>query len=140
MRVADVMTENPVTTAPSVLAGDAAEMLREASIRHLPVVEGEVLVGMLSDRDVRSLVAPRLLDGDALEQLKARYESPVSELMAVDPVTVHPEMDLGECIDAMLEHEVGALPVVDPSAGRLRGIVSYVDLLRAFRSTPAARG
>ena len=138
MRVADVMTAAPLTTAPNALAGDAAEILRTSSIRHLPVVEGGVLVGMLSDRDVRGLVAPRNLDADGLALLRAQFASPVSELMAVAPVTVHPEMDLSECIDAMLEHEGGALPVVEASAGRLAGSVSYVDLLRAFRDTPAA--
>ena len=133
MLVRDVMSEKPVVVHATASVGDAAELLAEHTIRHLPVVEGDTLVGMLSDRDLRSLVAPRLVDESALTDLKARYDSPVSELMSPDVETVDPETELGETIDKMLDLKVGALPVVDPHTGNLQGIVSYVDLLRALR-------
>ena len=53
--------------------------------------------------------------------------------MSPDVTTVHPETDLSESIDRMLDLKVGALPVVGPGTGKLQGIVSYVDLLRALR-------
>ncbi len=133
MQVRDIMTKNPIVTSPSATLGDATETLMQHSFRHLPVVEGGALVGMLSDRDLRGLVRPRLIDSAALDQLKARYDSPVSEVMATDVETAFPENEISETIDKMLENEVGALPVVDPATGELQGIVSYVDILRAVR-------
>jgi len=133
MIVRDVMTENPLFTRPETKLGEAADLLAEREIRHLPVVENDALVGMLSDRDVRALIAPKLVDDAALDELKARYDSQVSEVMVPDVVTLHPETELGESIDVMLDQKVGALPVVDPGTGQLLGIVSYVDLLRAVR-------
>jgi acetoin utilization protein AcuB len=53
--------------------------------------------------------------------------------MTSDVITVHPESDASEAIDLMIEHRVGALPVVEPDSTKLVGIVSYVDALRAAR-------
>ncbi len=133
MNAQDVMSDNPNTIREDASIGEAVEVLVAAEFRHLPVVRGTELVGMLSDRDVRSLVTPRLMDVGALEELKARYDDPVAELMNQDVVKVYPETDLGEVIDRMLEEKVGALPVVDADTGDLVGIVSYVDVLRALR-------
>ncbi|MEM9072284.1 MAG: CBS domain-containing protein [Myxococcota bacterium] len=132
MRVRDVMTTKPQVTTPSTTLGDAAEQMAEGGFRHLPVVEGGALVGMVSERDLRSLILPRLIDRQALEEIRARYDAPVSELMVPDVETVDPETSIRESAARLLEAKVGALPVVDPSTGQLEGIVSYVDLLRAL--------
>jgi CBS domain-containing protein len=131
--VQDVMSEYPESIRDDASVAEAVEVLATASFRHLPVVRGRELVGMLSDRDVRSLLAPRLIDVDALEALRARYDEKVSELMTGDVVRVYPDTDLGEVIDKMLDEKVGAMPVVDPDTGDLLGIVSYVDVLRGLR-------
>jgi acetoin utilization protein AcuB len=129
----DVMSENPLSIREDASIGEAVEVLLEADFRHLPVVRGNELVGMLSDRDVRALITPRLFDTAALDELKARYDDRVSELMSAGVVKVYPETDLGEVIDRMLDEKVGAVPVVDPDTGELVGIVSYVDVLRVMR-------
>ncbi len=133
MHVRDAMSDNPLVVRPEASLGDAAEIMLERGFRHLPVVEGGALVGMLSDRDLRSLIAPRLADAEALDALRARYETPVSEVMVPDVEAIDPESSLGEAIDRLLEAKVGALPVVDPGTGELLGILSYVDVLRALR-------
>ena len=133
MLVCDAMTTNPIVIHPAASLGDAAETMFERGFRHLPVVEGGALVGMLSDRDLRSLIAPRLADAEAPDALRARYDAPVSEVMVPDVESIDPESSLGEAIDRLLEAKVGALPVVEPGTGELRGILSYVDVLRALR-------
>ena len=131
--VRDVMSKNPIVIDAEAPLGDAFDLLQANEIRHLPVVRGGALVGMVSDRDLRTLV-PRIVDRQTLDELKARYDAPISSVMATDVETLHPEQDLDESIDVLLEYKVGALPVVDPTTKAVKGILSYVDVLRALRS------
>lgn len=128
MIVRDVMTLTPqVAEVTDRLRNIQAKFL-ELDVRHLPVVDRGKLVGIVSERDLPSEVinpgAPA--GGD-------RGDRPVSHFMSSDVLSVDPESDLGEAIDLMLEHRIGALPVVEPDGERLVGIVSYVDVLREVR-------
>lgn len=134
MIVRDVMTENPRVVSPMTTVGDVAEVFRDLEIRHLPVVEGETLVGIVSDRDLKSVLMPRLVDQEAIDQLRARFDAPIASLMTSDVVSVNAEAELGEVAELMIEHKIGAVPVVDAGDGHLEGIVSYVDVLRAVQS------
>lgn len=127
MVVQEIMSENPIAIEANQTVREAMNRLLSEDIRHLPVLDNGLLVGMLSDRDVRS-IASATLSGEVSDQLAA----PVSDLMTSDPITVDPEADVGEVIDLMIEHKVGALPVV--AEDRLVGIVSYVDVLRYAKS------
>jgi acetoin utilization protein AcuB len=55
--------------------------------------------------------------------------------MSADVVAVGPEAELGAIVDLLIEHRVGAVPVVKPESGELIGIVSYVDVLAALRDS-----
>ena len=125
--VQEIMTRNPYAIEADQPVRAAMQRLISEDIRHLPVLDHGTLVGMLSDRDVRSIAAATLT-GEVGDQLSA----PVSELMTSDPISVDPEADIGEVIDLMIENKVGALPVV--AEDRLIGIVSYVDVLRYAKS------
>jgi acetoin utilization protein AcuB len=131
MNASEIMT----TTVTSVRATDtvakAMELLGNLEVRHLPVLDGGELVGMLSDRDVRDIGLNRIADLDASERLKALRRTRVSDLMSANVLSVEPSTDLRELIDMMVEEKVGAVPVVDQHTGALVGIVSYVDVLRA---------
>jgi len=123
MVVQEIMTRNPHAIEADQPVRAAMQRLISEDIRHLPVLDNGTLVGMLSDRDIRSIAAATLT-GELGDQLSA----PVSELMTSDPISVDPEAEIGEVIDLMIEHKVGALPVV--AEDKLVGIVSYVDVLR----------
>lgn len=133
----DLMSENPTTIQESAAVGAVIEIFQEQGFRHLPVLRGSELVGMLSDRDLRSLMVPKLVDDAGLTELQARYSATVSELVSRDVVKVNPDADAGDIIDLMLEYKVGAVPVVDEGSGDLLGIVSYVDILREGRDALA---
>ena len=130
----DIMTENPVTIRATNTVADTCEVLQDMEIRHLPVVQGTELVGIISDRDLRSVHMPRLVDEETLQNAKERYHAPISSLMSPDVVRVFPDSNVEEIIELMLEHKVGAVPVVDAGTGDLLGIVSYVDILRSMHS------
>jgi acetoin utilization protein AcuB len=133
MLVQEVMTRRPYVASTRDSIRKVIEKLAEADVRHLPVLEDGSLVGIVSDRDLREVV-PSALDVVERPHESARILArPVSELMSTDVVAVTPEDDLVEAIDLMLEHRIGAVPVVDDGSAELIGIVSYVDALRAAR-------
>ncbi|MCC7535459.1 MAG: CBS domain-containing protein [Deltaproteobacteria bacterium] len=133
MIASDVMTRHPVVASSEASVGEVLEILRTMEFRHLPIVDGNELVGIVSDRDLRGLALTLAVDEDALTHLKARLAAPIADLMSTDVVSVAPEDEIGEVIDLMIEHRVGAIPVVDESSGDLVGIVSYIDVLRETR-------
>lgn len=126
----EVMTRDPVTVTEQATIGDALSLLAEQGIRHLPVVRGSSVVGILSDRDFRALGLAVVNDLASYEHLRARLSQPVSTLMSGDVITIGRDTDATEIVDLMLEEKLSALPVVETGTQELAGIVSYVDLLR----------
>ena len=137
MTAEELMTQNPVTVSPEATTAEAWDLMREMDIRHLPVVDREVVVGMLSDRDIGSLEIDRLLTEEGADALRRRLVRPVSQIMSTDVVVAEPETDVAELITMFLEQKIGAIPVVRPDSRRLVGIVSYIDVLRAVQEVLA---
>lgn len=133
MTARDLMTPNPSTVTPQTSIAEVWDLMRVLDVRHMPVVENEALVGMLSDRDLGSLEVTRLLVEEGAEALRRRLAKPVVQLMSADVVAAEPETDVSELVTLFLEHKVGAIPVVVPDTRRVVGIVSYIDILRALR-------
>ena len=134
MVVDEIMTPNPEFLEVSSTIREAVEKLIEMDVRHLPVVEDGQLVGIISDRDLRSSALPFSTEVLDPEKTRRQMERKVSEIMRGDVISVDPDTDVAEVIDLMVESRAGAIPVVDAHSGRLKGIVSYIDVLRAARS------
>jgi acetoin utilization protein AcuB len=130
MIVNDIMTRNPRVVSVTSNVRHALKVLAEADVRHLPVVDDDELVGIISDRDLRELGTEALDGGETVRRTLAQ---PASSVMSAGVVTVYPESDVSEAVDLMIEHRIGALPVVEADGTKLVGIVSYVDVLRAAR-------
>lgn len=133
MLVKDIMTENPMTATERMSVAEAIGLLYELDFRHLPVVRGTELVGIVSDRDLRTFTVSD--DDDAMEAMENARSSSIGAFMNTDPVKVDPETNVRDIVDLMLLHRVGAIPVCDLDTGDLLGIVSYVDLLRVLQET-----
>ncbi|HEX7479612.1 MAG TPA: CBS domain-containing protein [Polyangiales bacterium] len=132
MLAEDIMTSNPVTVTERTKIEEALRLMAERDIRHLPVVRGLEVVGILSDRDLRSLGLSLVQDAASAQALRARLREQVTDLMTGTVVTVDADATLRELIGLMLDEKVSALPVVHPGSAELVGIVSYVDVLRAI--------
>ena len=129
MKVIDVMTKEPLTIAPGETIGQADELMSENNIRQIPVVSGRDLVGIVTDRDIRSFLSSSLLgDPEARERV---LRATVRDVMTTAPIFVSPNDDLEEAVELLIEEKIGGIPVVDESEG-LVGIVTYIDLLRCF--------
>jgi len=110
------MTREVVVVSPSVSVAAAGQMMARLGIRHLPVVDGGRLVGVLSDRDLLRH------HGAAAAQLTC------GEAMTPAPLTGRPDDSVGRVAELMLTHKIDSVPVVD-AAGRLIGLVTSSDLL-----------
>ena len=108
---------------------DVIELMTTGGFRHVPIVDDDRrLVGIVSDRDVRHLLPPPGSDPEAFESFAAA--TAVREVMTKSPLRLERTDSLEHALRVVLEHRVGALPVVED--GRLVGILSQIDLLRAF--------
>jgi CBS domain-containing protein len=123
----DMMTVDPATLPTNATVRAALDKLQTLDIRHLPVVndDGEV-VGMVSDRDLRGFVSG-----------ETELDVAITTIMSGNVISVEEEADAGEVIDLMLDHKIGAVPVVDAD-GVIVGIVSYIDVLRTTAQGLAA--
>ncbi len=118
--IRDVMTSDPRSVQADSTVADAARLMKEEDVGLAPVVEGNRLVGTVTDRDIAIRV---VAEGRDPQTTTAR------EIASTDPVTVDPQQDLGEAVRLMARHQVRRLPVVD-EGGRLVGIVAQADVAR----------
>ena len=133
MVISEIMTREPVTAEATATVSEVMSALYELDIRHIPVTDDGELVGIVSDRDLRSFALPELVALDRPEEANRRLSAAVSEVMAGDVVALSSETDVIEAVDMMIEQKIGAVPVVAPGTRTLEGIVSYIDVLRAVR-------
>jgi acetoin utilization protein AcuB len=131
MLAADVMTEDPLWVDARTTTGEAVRKLLESRVRHLPVLDNGVVIGMLSDRDLRSGTSSVLDATHWPGELSKYLSEPVESLMSRPVQSVAPNSDLKDAITLMLREHVGAIPVVDPESNHLVGIISYLDVLQA---------
>lgn len=124
--VEDSMAREVVTLRPDTTAEEALALSRRKRIRHFPVVEGGTLVGIVSDRDLRS-ATPALGEPGRAAALK---EILVSEVMSSEPVTANPRDPIELAADVMREKQISCLPVVEN--GNLVGIVTSTDMMKAL--------
>lgn len=132
MQASDGMTRNVVVVAPELTLDAAWQAMQLRRIRHLPVVVGGRLVGILSDRDV--LVRARLEPGGAL----AVPRMPVGEAMTSTPITCEATTSVRDLVRIMVDEKIDALPVLTVS-GRLVGLVTSTDLLGLLVDGEASR-
>jgi acetoin utilization protein AcuB len=133
MFVSRSMTQKVVTIDKNADILEAKELMEQYQIRHVPVVEPDgLLIGMITDRDLRSALPSTFFKKDKNEAKKAAAPSiKVKEIMTQNLVTLSPMDTLQDALLLIQKTLVGALPVVDKQ-DKLLGIISVRDLLRAF--------
>lgn len=132
MKVKKWMTPEPFLLAEDQPIKVAILQQLESRIRHMPVVRDNVLVGIVTDRDLKRAL-PSVIAGATPEEYRAFMErTTVSEIMTHDPFTCEPETDLVEAVRIFVERKFGAIPVVEN--GRVVAILTQTDVMRAFLS------
>jgi acetoin utilization protein AcuB len=138
MAIEEYMTASPITVRSTDSVWYALKILRSNEIRHLPVIQGKRLVGIITDRDFRLLLPSSL----AMPEDQARFRAwgaqvKVGEVMNRKVMTVTPETRTDKAARLMVEHRIGCLPVVRGST--LVGILTTNDLLQALAAEDQPR-
>jgi len=133
MFVGKSMTKKVISIGKEVGLFEAHKKMVENNIRHLPVVEDDnTLIGIVTDRDIRSGLPYELFKKDDFEKEKEKFSDlKVKDIMSKDPFTISPLHTIQDALLLIQEKRVGAFPVVDEQ-GKLKGILSVRDLLRTF--------
>ena len=132
----DLMTLSPQTTRPDASLREAVALMNQGGNRQLPVVVDDVLVGILTDRDVRLMVNSPLTSSDALERIRLLDNYTVADCMTRDPVTITPDTPIYRVAQLLGIYKFGAFPVVED--GVLLGIITVTDLLNHLALQPVA--
>lgn len=126
------MTKKVMTVSKETSVLEASELMKKNSIRHLPVVdEDNTLLGIVTDRDIRSAMPSILLDYDSHKERDRVGKIKLEEIMTKNPITISPMNTLEDALILMQQTKVGAFPVVDENR-KLQGIISIRDLMRSF--------
>ncbi len=130
MLVEDVMQRDVITVTPETTLPEALRLARGRGVRHLPVMDGPELVGIVSDRDLkRAMASP----ATSLERHELHYlleKVAMEEIMTRAVITVGPMLPVEEAARVMLKEKVSALPVTEH--GKVVGIVTETDVLDLF--------
>ena len=134
MFISDYMTANPLTISADMLLPEARQLLTEYHFRHLPVVDKDnKLIGMISDRDLRSAYPSTVTsDADRAKTLKKVEKTAVGEIMSQNCSCLTASSTLDDALMVFERDKVGALPVVTEE-DEVMGIFSMRDLTAAYK-------
>lgn len=137
MTIRELMTGGLITVHPETPVQDARDRMAQKRIRHLPVTGPDgALIGILTDRDIRLALPSRATSLSVREINHLLGRLTVGEVMTRSVITIGPDDAARDAAQVMLEHRIGALPVLDD--GHLIGIITETDIVRAFVDTTAA--
>ena len=128
MKVREIMTTDVLTLKVDEELSLASDIMNLERIRHFPVVEGEQLVGIISQRDLFKASIATVMGHDYKEIRDHLKTITIKEVMVKDVITVGPDTEIHEAGKIMIEKKIGCLPVV--SAGDLVGMVTETDMLK----------
>lgn len=115
------MSTQPVTLSPSAKLSECQTLMQDKHVRHVPICEGEKIVGLISDGDLMRATSLRGLDAS---------KSTVSDVMTPRPYSVSPDAPVDEVVREMAGHKYGSAVVVDH--GHVVGIFTAIDAMTAF--------
>lgn len=120
MKIKNWMQSEPVTVDRQALLQDAAALMKEYDIRHLPVVDEDMsMVGFITESDLRQFSFPSMVE-----------DIPVHQVMVLNPITINPNASIETAARLIHDYKIGGLPVLDKK--NLVGIITLSDILTAF--------
>ena len=131
------MPDQIVTISESDTLSTFQDITTLGGVRHMPVVHGGKLVGVVSERDLLRASLSHLSGIDPGQRRAFLQEVEIARVMSAPPVVIPPDASVREAARVMAERKIGCLPVVEE--GRLLGLITETDVLRCFAGLPANR-
>ncbi len=146
MRVGEIMTSPAIAIAKDARVQELLDLWKEHPVGGFPVVEGDRVVGVVSESDlmyrdrpikppafvtILDAVIPMEIPGHFREEIRKTVGARVGAIMTAPAVTIRPEADISEAASLMVDKKVDRLPVVD-AAGALVGIISRTDIVKTL--------
>ena len=130
MLVCDIMQAEVVTAPPTASLTTLLQLLQARGFRHVPIVDGQALVGIVSDRDVKQSMASAATSAEGRERDRLLAGLTAAHIMARSVRTIGPMFAVEDAVKLMVTHRISAVPVTD--GGRLVGLVTDTDVLQLF--------
>lgn len=130
LTVADIMTANPVRVSPATPLQEVIGLMKSHAYRQILVIDGEELMGIVTDRDIRLAMNSPFVLHDRSQDRALLHDLPAEACMTRNPITVTPETSASQAAQLLRDHKFGSLPVID--RGRVVGIVSISDILDSY--------
>ena len=131
MIVAKIMTKKVHTIASNTTLKSAQKIIAQVKYHHLPVVDGTMLVGMISDRDIYRLSSPYAGTAQEDDRDEDLLYTPVSEFMSRNVISISPDTLIDTAAIMLLEHNISCLPIISTKEV-LEGIITWKDLLKYY--------
>jgi acetoin utilization protein AcuB len=119
MKVKNWMAKDIITISPQASIGAAVKLMHQHSIRHLPVVEDDLMQGLVTESNLRQYFFPSMV-----------HELSISDVMIVNPITVDPNTSIDSAAQLIHKYKIGGLPVLEKR--QLIGMLTVTDILAAF--------
>ena len=133
MLVKNWMSKKPITIDVNASMQDAIQRMKQENIKLLPVVQGDKLVGVVTDRDLKKASASDATSLDVHELLYLIMKIKVKDIMVKNPVTVSEDFTIEETAEILLDKKISGVPVMDKT-GKIAGVITKSDLFRVIIS------
>ncbi len=130
MHVKEIMSKNPVTIGPQAKLRSVHNLMRANDVRHIPVVKNGKLIGIVSERDMRYAMIPKIIPGKKVPRGWNLDHLKVIDIMTKETLTISQNAHVEDAAKIIYGNRIGALPVMD--ANKMVGIISLMDLLGVF--------
>ncbi len=130
IRVRDIMQTGIVTVSAGDTLSTVEDIMTLGGVRHMPVVRGGVLVGVVSERDLLRASLSNLTEFGQEERRAFLQVVEITRVMSVPPIVISPEAKIEEAARLLAEKKIGCLPVIEE--GKLVGLVTETDVLRCI--------
>jgi acetoin utilization protein AcuB len=131
LSIAQVMKENPICVSMDTRLEEVRNLLEKHDFHHLPVLEGEELVGIISDRDILRFISPFIDTAAEMTRDVEFLNKAAHQVMTRQPISVSLDDSLNKVIDWMTSASISCMPVLDE--GRLVGIITWRDLVALLK-------
>jgi len=128
--VSTIMTEDPVYAEPNNTFSQVRDLFMKFKLHHLPIIDGEKLVGIISANDITRTYAQAGEEGNKCDDNTMNTKFPLTSVMTKNPVNVSPSTSLEQAIKIFKSNHFQALPVVE--LGKLKGILTLRDIVKSI--------